>query len=215
MNSQTIESLYVENKEIAKTEEKDLFPSMYLEAKSIFDCYNKLKSQEIFNQSGVFLSDSDYTLRQSVKDFLSGYPDRLDLRVQEIVLEIHQKDNWDVAIITDQPDKGHQIARVAGKLKNYDPLLKFCMNNNIDVLGGYNDPVRFVLKEKGQYKKHQRAIDETMEMLERKNYKERENIVWVGDTMEDVDFGMRLEKKIREDGYKGHFYLVKITERSL
>ncbi|OGC45531.1 hypothetical protein A2V49_01870 [candidate division WWE3 bacterium RBG_19FT_COMBO_34_6] len=179
-------------------------------ADDIFETVSYLESQKVFEESGIFLTDSDYTLRTSAKEFLSGYPDRISLKSQELLLKVHNHKDWDVAIITDQPDKGHQVGTVVGKIRGYTPFLEFAKQNKIEVLGGYNDPVRFVLKEKGTYKKYPRALDETMELLQRKNYKDKKNLVWVGDTKWDVEYGVRLEKKLRNDGYEGKFYLFKV-----
>lgn len=182
-----------------------------IEVASIFEGAEYLTNQGVFEVSGFFLTDSDYTLRNSLREFSSGNPDRVDIKVQKLLKQIKNTAGWDVAIITDQPDKGHQISEVVGFMKGYTPLLRFAELNDIEVLGGHNNLIKFVFDEQGRYKMHERSINETFEMLQRKGFMEREAIVWAGDTEEDVNFGTRLEQRLREVGYTGQFYMLKIN----
>lgn len=203
----------VENiSDVSETMEVEAALSQYIEVGSFIEGTEFLESLGVFKESGIFLSDSDYTIRQSAKELLRGTPDRIDPVVHEKLLSIKNKPNWDLAIITDQPDKGHQIAALAGKVKGYTPLLKFAQQNDIEILGGHNDLVSFIIKEGGRYKKHERALEETLAMLRRKNALEQQNVVWIGDTQEDVVFGESLESRLRDLGYNGKFYLLKIEK---
>lgn len=186
-----------------------------LHAPDFLGAIQVLKNYGVFEKRGIFLTDSDYTLRQSHRGGLSGHFDHFDAGVQDALTQIARLSHWKTAIITDQPDRGHQLAALAGKLFGYQPLLQFAKEHGIPVLGGYNDPFRFFLRERMQYKHHPRAIKETLELLDSFEWQGKEVIVVVGDRQADMVFGGQIAKKLQEQGYAGKFYFVKIDKKFL
>lgn len=172
-----------------------------------------LKEKKL-TQAGTILFDSDETLRPSISGKLPGNDhsfwqlDKLPSSTQSFLQELktHQ---WQVAIVSNQPDQGHQLASLLGKIADYTPLLQFAEQNNIPFFGFSSQPISlsqfptaikqsfhyyFSPLKRTLYKDTPAAINEVSRWIDKVH--QNGPLIWVGNNKRDQRFAQRLHRAL-------------------
>jgi histidinol phosphatase-like enzyme len=139
-------------------------------------------------EPGVVLFDSDGTCRSHWKALKSGKLGLVPEGYLKLIDELKDK-GWKIAMVTNQPYPGHQVAGVLSRKGQRYEAFPYCYEKrDIKIFGG---DWRFLTK---QYKKGGLAIRQVVDWMENEaGYVPGENVVFVGDRQGDVDFSKRLD----------------------
>jgi hypothetical protein len=163
--------------------------------------------KEIRNlKPGILLLDSDGTCRshwRALKRVQFGFVPNEYLG---LIDEMRDK-KWKIAIITNQPYPGHQVAGVLSKLGSGYEAFPYCYENRGIKIFGAN--WRFLTDN---FKRSDLAVTQVIDwMFDETKYLPEGNVVMVGDRQSDVDFSGRLNVSLcNEHDFSGTVRVYKI-----
>ena len=142
---------------------------------------------------GVLLLDSDGTTRNGRKSLLRGRPGEVPRSSLEMVEGLIGR-GWQVAVVTNQPAEGHQIARFWGRIRQYPYFPEVWRRMSVPVFGAGWD---FLWNRAKTWQSTLVKVLVWMEDLEMLRMGIG-SLVMVGDRQGDVDFIERLKAEMKQ-----------------
>lgn len=187
-----------------KPREQDFQPNLVEveQCKSFTDAINRLKKLP----PGIALFDSDNTMREPLKEGRVGKFGKIPSEVLNQVDDLKEK-GWEIAIVTNQPEKGHQVAKVVSKVRgDYETFPDCFKRRNIEIFGG---GWGFLIKH---FKKSSEAVRKVQNWIKKKGagFKGKVPVVMIGDREGDIKFTDRLAEEIQEEEFVRNIKMLKL-----
>lgn len=164
-----------------------------------FRIYNNLENAGNFlltRTPGIAVFDLDYTLKSNYLKLLICLEFGKIPLDSVTLLQDMQKKGWVIAVVTNQPKSGHQIASVLGNIKNY-PYFPKAIEDIIGKENIFGGGLDFISNHN---KKTQRATVEVSNFILRNHRNITGGICVVGDKIEDYDFAERVNETLNING---------------
>ncbi|HOX95833.1 MAG TPA: HAD family hydrolase [Candidatus Woesebacteria bacterium] len=150
---------------------------------------------------GLVVIDNDFSLK--TKEYELGLggkePGRIPEESAELLRKLRQS-GWQVLVVSNQPKEGHQVARLIKKMKGAEyPIFPDTVKEIIgdgNVHGGGKD---FLWNK---YKDSRKAVEKTADWLVDHAQYVLGQVYFVGDRQSDVEFGRRVDKELKEKGFR-------------
>jgi len=144
---------------------------------------------------GVVVFDLDFTLKPKVYELGMGgkEPGRLPVESVELLKELKDL-GWQIMVVTNQPIKGHQVAKAVRNIQRADyPIFPTTIQEVLgeeNVMGGGRD---FLWKK---FKKTNYAVDKAAKWIDLAMEVSDGPVVFVGDRDSDIEFANKVTQEI-------------------